>query len=697
MSAMVSGGVPWVQLRDKDGYTYRFDTLGEDGQASPVVKQPQEPFDQISIIGNTEQVNDRLASQVIPGDSSGGSGRRQYNETEGITDYSESDLDTRHGQVQVARPERTALAGTLPATTAHWKIIHVGRSGGATLHAIDPNQVGRYYTGLTWTAWTGPTTRTRGHVQALGYIYTLNQGTRKLCRSADGITFTDVGAALGATGNVIDCAFFDAKIYALFEDTTNDTLGLYVYTDAAAAAPSNATAVVTISWKAGQGDVALWLTPWYDAGGSPTLFVITARQVLGHNPVASNLIPYDDFSESHAAGVSTATWVPGVHAIVFNSTRDLYVAQGNAGDYLMRYTAGAGFGKVGPGQNGGLSRIRQGYVQCVAQNAYGLGVWTRGRAGGPGGGTTSGQAWFYDGRGWHPINRAYDASGPTKGIWGGGIGNGAYYTVFDDGTVESQQFPTRAALPQYATDGRYDTIATGMTHRYARTDGGTELSRKTLLGFTVHSLIDDGTDKFDLNNDCFIKVQYQLDGGTLRTVEQYVGSDGVVRTVSGGLFSAAMTAADWPLRTIVGPTGTGAGGTIPGGLGYPFYELDWQYTVYTIDANNTPVVRSVSPRYVRTPPPHYTYECVVDLLRLGGDSLTASNMGRRAISVARVLESLDHTGYMFELKFGGPGLRETVRTVEFAMAPQILPHLGVGKYRLVFKDVSTDPSGQNGA
>jgi hypothetical protein len=672
---------PYIQLKDRSGAIYRFDTLNERGQPALLNLSPDEPFSQINVVGDTATIADKRTSQIVPVDLSMGASLREYKNTEGITQFLQSDCDTRFEGVVVCRPARTALAGNIGATNAHWRIVYTGKAG-ALYHGIAANgTTSKYHSGAAWVNFAGLGGANVGHVQALGYIYTLDVTSRRLFRSADGINFAAVGAAIVAAGTVYDIAFFDNKIWALVYDSGTFTLGLYSFTDAAAAAPANAVLVSSFSFNS-LTEAPMHLVVWKDAAGGRCLFAVTSRQVLMYNAVGNVFEPYEDFAENNPSSMNGA-WSLGVHALVFKSTNDLYLSHGKDADYLMRYSPGAGFGKVGWNAGGGLDANRQGHVQMLAQNSYGLAVWVRGSTT-VGGATTCGGVWWMNpSGGWHCINRDL---GGTKTIAGGGIANSLLFTVYSDGTVEHQPFPNTGAHPQHAVTHDFDANVDLVLH-YSKTNGGIELARKNLLGFTLHTLGSDGDDEFGLDNGTSVKIEYRLDGGAWVTVTQYIDTNGAIQTLVGSVVAGSDFAnSSFPLRLIVGTNG----------LGVLWYEMEWRVTLRTTNPIKTPVLVTCAPRFLKVLPPHYTFDCVVDLSLMGNFDFP---MGKGAAAVHKTLKALDHTGYMFELSYGGVdwAAPEVIRSVEFAMAPQIMPHLGFGRYRLVLRDVSQDPSGTNGA
>jgi hypothetical protein len=681
------GDAPYLKITTADA-TYTMPTYDLEGRPAVVAMQPQEPFDQVSIIGDTSKVSDRRVAQIIPSDQRGGAGRARYTETEGVTDYRQSDCDTRHLEAIVCRPKTTSLGSASGGEGI--RLFYAGYAG-AKIHSYARGIGVQYHpgTGTVWTSCTGMGgANPWGYVKAFGYTWIC--GDNRIYRSSDGIAFTAVAAAVFPF-NSRGLAAHDGKLWTLVLDTTNNQATLYASTNPTAAAASVAFAAVAsfpLLITSAATEAVYDMVPWKDASGSPALMILTTQRLLTYNAVGATIEEYDDFSDNNPDGGAPDLSVLGMCAIAFKTTGDLYIGQGRHNDYLMRYSPGAGFGKIGPNQNGGLEKRRQGAIRALAQNAYGLGVWTAATTVVGDTSLQGGAAWFMssDG-GWHCLNR--DLGGAPRTVAGGGIGGRKFWTAFTTGggtcPIEEQDLPNVGSLPQFAVGRKYDTYFDGQTHNYSSTDFGVELSRKTLLGFTVHCRKSDGTEVHGLDDNASIKVRYRTDGGTWTTVTQYIddsAAPGVVRTNATGIFTSATTGVGWPLRLVVNDE-----------FGVPFYDMEWSVTLYTTDEDETPVVVAVAPRATRTPPPHYTYEAVVDLASLEVNGGLATTVGGGPTAVDTLLNELDHIGTMVSLEFGGQGVRHSVRSCEFAMAPQLMAHLGTGRYRLIFKSVGADPSG----
>ena len=122
-----------VILETEDA-VYDLPTYGLDGRPAPLSLQPQEPFDQINMVGDTSKVSDRRANQIIPVDQRMGAGRDAYKETEGVTDYRQSDADPRFEGALVCRPKRTSL-GTLTGMGQINPVLKYTGIANAMIHA----------------------------------------------------------------------------------------------------------------------------------------------------------------------------------------------------------------------------------------------------------------------------------------------------------------------------------------------------------------------------------------------------------------------------------------------------------------------------------------------------------------------------------------------------------------------------------
>ena len=488
--------------------------------------------------------------------------------------------------------------------------------------------------------------------------------------------------AIGA-GSAVGLTFHDGKLWTVWKSTARNALELYQWAFPAAAAVPAAVLAASSSWVAGTETITE-LGTWKDAGGSPALYILSSQRLLMYNPVGATIEEYDNFSDNNPDGASTPV---GITALQFKSSGDLYVAQGINNDYLMKYSPGAGFGKVSPNKDGGLDLARQGSPRVVAQNAYGLGVWTT-----PttvvGNQSRGGVGWFLNPEGgWHAMNRNLGASLET--VHGGGIGGRKFYTVFQlapGGThrVEAQDLPNVAAKPQFAIGKLYD-VNLDLWHQYGRTDGGNRLIRKVLHGFTLVCKKSDGSDQYGLDVNTEVDIKYRLDdaaAGVWSSSRSYALADGSILTNPGPFASPD----SFPMRTV-----------ILSGYGRVFYEMEWAAVIRTGNEANTPVVVTLAPRYSMVPPPHYTYDFVTDLTQMEvsiNNGPWTNAYGRDADGIAEGLAALDATGLMVLLSYG-PGKRvKFVRGCEFAMAPQEMPHLGVGRYRIMLKDTFPDPPGR---
>ena len=176
---MVSGQVStrnFAVIETSTSVKYRLPIYDRNGNPGTINKQPQTPFDQVSIVGDTATVSDRRASQIIPVDQTLGAGRDAYNETEGITDYRQSDADPRAPGAIVARPKRVLLGDTLPNTgTEPWRIAYTGYAG-ASIHAYAWGARGEYHTtgdgAGVWNQWVGDGGNgVYGYFRGLGYTF----------------------------------------------------------------------------------------------------------------------------------------------------------------------------------------------------------------------------------------------------------------------------------------------------------------------------------------------------------------------------------------------------------------------------------------------------------------------------------------------------------------------------------------------
>jgi hypothetical protein len=693
----VEQGQYYVTLADSSGALYTLPSLDLAGNPAPLSLSPQEAFDQVAIVGDTEKVADKRSSQIIPADQTGGSGRDRYTETEGVDDFRESDCDSRFAGAVVIRPERTSL-GFLPTYAQGEMVVGAGYAG-AQIHAWTRTGGGYYHpgTGTTWTAFVGPPLSISGYAGGLGYTYVA--GTDRCYRSSNGINFAAIGGGAVLAGALVaGLVIHDNKLWTVALDTANNKLVLYACVDPTNAVPAAATfaRVVDTPWTATQ-EQPIDLVSWKDGTNAPLLLILTTRRMLAYDAVGGTIVQYDDWIENNPEGGPLGpVQITGICAAHFKTTGDLYVGQGQHCDYLMRYSPGAGFEKVTPNGYGGLTKVRQGAIRAVAQNAYGLGVWTAPTtvvgealsttAGGGGG------AWFINEKGgWHCLNRRLGTGGVQLSIIGGGIGNRKFWTVFFDGTVEEQALPPVGSRPQFAVGRRYDTQLNFLGwHHSAITDGGSTLLRKTLYGFTLHCLLSDGTGAFGMDTGAAVYLEYRINGGNWTAVSQYKDGNGVTQAVAGtaGRFAFVAGLAPFPLRLLVNPP-----------WGVQFYELEWRYRLETTDATKTPVIVFVGPRYRKKPSPRYTYEFVTDLAGgamlggLGPGGPLALPGGNSAQKLHEILVAKDASAELVQLRYGAMGEETTVESCEFAMAPQHLPHLGIGRYRIVLRDVTTDPSG----
>ena len=685
MSANVLVQKARVILETEDA-VYDLPTYGLDGRPAPLSLTPQEPFDQINIVGDTSKVADRRATQIIPATQVGGAGRNRYNETEGVTDYRQSDANTRHDGVIVCRPKRTSLGTASDSPDGNMVVKYVGYSG-AKYHLWGYDGTLSYHpgTGTTWTS-TGFTT-VKGHVQGMGYTF-INPGSR-VSRTVDGINFTNMASgnfAFTAKGLTIH----DSKLWTVLLNTTDNTADLYASTNATHPTATSVTwtklAGTPMFHGTGRNEEVVDLIAWKDASGSPALYILTTQRLLVYNPIGQTIEEYDSFADNNPEGSGTVLANYGIGAIVFKTSGDLYSMQGQETDYLMRYSPGAGFGRATPNRYGGLENDRQGSPRALAQNAYGLGVWTSPATNvGLGGG---GAAWFVDAQGgWHCLNR--DLSGNDYPIVGGGIGDNKFFTIFQTGggsfLVEWQPLRNVGSAPQFATGQKYDTQY-AQVHEYAESDGGTSLLPSTLHGFTLDTTVSDGTDLPGLDASGTVKVEYNLDGAGWNPATQYRDANGVLRTAASGNYTAALTDVAFPIRIVLNDE-----------FGLPCYRFRWRVTLSTSDEDETPVVLTCAPRLTKTPPPHYNYEFVTDLSAfqrqggLGPGGVMPMPNGRSAGALHNALEVIDQLGVV-KLTYGVGGEQRS-DFCEFAMAPQLHPQAGVGRYRISLKSIRSDPSG----
>jgi hypothetical protein len=670
---------PRIVLEINTGAKYDLPVYNLEGQPSAISMQPIDPFDQINVIGDTAKALDRRVDRIIPSDQTGGSGRLKYDETEGVTDFRHSDGDTRHRGVIVCRPKITAVGDVDSATplTKNFAWIDVYDPASNDLVAV-VNDVPLYYNAGagTWNLSTIGAVTTEGWGKGFSYYFVVRN--RRVYRSPTGAVYTALAAGVFAGGGQTrGIGAYDNKLWTVDYDIANSQCVLYASTNptAAAAAVTFTEVARWLPWgSAVAGETVVQLFPWKDAAGSPALCILTTQRLLMYNAVGGTVEEYDTWPE-----VNPYSSPYGVFAQVFKSTGDLYISQAGDTDHLMRYSPGAGFGKVTPNRYAGLPVTRYGNTRMMAQNAYGLVAWQR-----PVDGAGGGAVWFMDAQGgWHTLYR--DTVGSNYPV-GGGVGNGRVYTVLVDGTVRWQPLPSTGALPQFAVGRKYDTTVPQI-HTYAKTDFGTEGTRFTLLGFDLHTYFSDGTDRPGLDADVSVKVEYNLDGVGWITVTQYKDIFGTIRTLAGNVVTATQNMIGFPARLV-----------IDNEFGDSGYDLEWRVTLSTTNENQTPVLVYCAPRAKKTPLPHYAYEFVVDVMDFRNQSSAAGGgalglpFGNSSGFLHQGLENLDQLGTMVKITYGVGGQRRT-DMCEFAMSPQLHPQAGEGRYRISLRSVASDPSG----
>jgi len=654
---------PVVDITLEDGAHRRL-LLELDGDGIPVevAESPDEGFPNGIIMGDSPQYNsDQRTRKTVWRDWRRGMGRDEYEETQGVNDFRDSQCDTRFANVLVCRPA-PVRAGTGTATSGNGvRVVYVG-TGTAKWFSYLSGQTAKYLNSTGTPAWTATSLTSGSNFYARGaggHYYVWSSGS-KISQSSDAITWNTVQVTgldgMFASATVMSgLVLHDNKLFTMIPTDASPGLALCHYADAVTT-PATATWTQLGTLVPDQDETVAQLFVWKfpPDPGRPGIYALTNRRIYW----------YDDTAD--AASVTAwkvwHTWdfpyaTNGFSdALVHSATGDLYVMPSNAQDSIWQFT-GSTIVRHAPNERGGLPPTRQGVMQRVAASPQGIVAWIRG--GTQIGGTNTGMVVTLNEQdGWHHLldaNSTIAGFPVSESIAGGGLGPFSAITVMSGGQAWEQDFFDVKDLPQYATNSRtYDT--TPLAHTTAKTDIGTPTLLKAALYVEINARIPTGAS---------VAVAYRLD--------DYDGT---------GSFTTLATATD--------------ASSIPYRIGFPdntrFRQCELRLTLARgVGASATPVIFSTVLHTALIVPARYVFQLRVDLRRARYKNAPKQFAGYGINSARTWVRNLH--GQIASFTCGQPGDEITVSRAQVSVTPIEGPDGTGGRYLLQFRGLETPTSG----
>lgn len=619
-------------------------------RSSPVSVAPTTGLSQVVTTGDTALRTDQRTPQVIFTDQRGGEGLRKYTEIEGNTAYYKSQVDARWPDI-LALPPALTTDGAHGADTGIMgfveylgvtgvELIVWGLQASATTSARRSNGAG------TWTTitdgGTGLSNLTAFSYFNGFYLFATTNNTIGIYVSTDAATWIAGAKAKACIG----LAVHDNKVWTF--NSTDKTLDWA--TDPTVAHASWSTSAVLYLHP---GEAVRQVAEWRDGTNRAIVYLVTNRRILWYNEDADSFLDFDQLWR-RVGSAYASTFYPRLHVGLRdgNAYVTLYNTNSSAPkqDVILQYSGVTT--PLGPRVLPRYANDGHFFRQLVDDGTW---LYTLGNAGtgrilalGEAGGFTT----------------YHTDIGGTLTFVGGGYGAGNLYALTSSLVLKSQMQTN--AHPLYQT-GSY-TINTSYLHQYGYTDGGTENMDKQALWMVLN---------------CYDHTNSGLPGlatGTQVTVG-FLADDDTVQTNIG----TATAASTFPLYLPIGS-----------GLGAPFRQLAPTLTFLTSNAAHTPLVASLALAYIRMEEARFSYTVVVDL----SDRKHPLYRGQDVAQLRRRIATWATPGNIVRLDFAGgdwgttattdnPSTASSVPSCTVAYSATDDPLKGPQFMTIVFNDVST--------
>lgn len=660
---------PMIDIALEDA-THRRLMLEVDDNGVPVQisEQPDEGFPPPIAFGAPEQNSDVRTRKTVWTDWRRGMGRDEYNETNGITDFRDSQCDTRFPNVLVCRPKPTRLGSSTTLTGySGTRAVYVG-TGTAKWFAYLLGTA-KYYSTATsqWVA-TSMTNGSGHFVRGQGGLFYIWDTFQKISQSNDGVTWntvllTDLNAMFAAAVNVRGLVLHDGKLFTmLLTDSPNYAYALCQSTDAVST-PTTATwtQLGTLVLDANEVVAQLFVWRFPPDPGRPGIFCLTNRRIYYYDDTAdaASVTAWKQWHEWDVPYESSSYQ----QAIVHGGTGDLYVNPGSEQSKVWQFT-GSTIAQHSINQGGGVPPSRQGVFYHIAATSQGI-VGFVGAGTYTGVGNLGQVVFMNDQDGWHHLLDSTGAGMSSSAlVAGGGVGPGVLLTVLGDGTTWETDLFESTELPQYATTARsYDTTA--LYHITGKTDIGTPTLRKAALYVEINAKIPTGAT---------LKVLYRLDN-----------DDGLFATDDSGN-PGAFTSMDTFTSTTAMPARIGFGGNVR----FRQCELKFILTRGTA-ASATPILKSAILHTTLIVPIRWVYQVRVDLRRDNSKNIPGQQTGYGVSALRDWVRALH--GQIVSFTIAQPADEITVSRAQVTVTPIESPVGLGGRYLLQFRSLETPTSG----
>lgn len=653
---------PRVKITRADGTSRTLPLDAVDGHYYDIAQQPDEGFPPPLAIGPPEQRTDLRTRQAIFRSWQRGMGTDEYDETQGLTSFRDSQCETRFPNVLVCRtlPARVGSSTTVSGSGVP-RVVYVGSGTAKWFCYAQAGSAPKYYSTST-SQWVATTMTNGSHdfARGAGGMYYIWDTAQKISQSSDGITWTavditDLTAINPASLLLYGLVVHDHKLFTMLYSGNNTTWTLVQSVDATTnPAAANWTALGSMTLGDNEEVKQLFTWKFPRDPDRPGIFALTNWRIWWYDDTAD--------AASTTAWKVYHTWdIPYPanrsygHALVHGGTGDLYVMPHSTQDLLWQFTGGS-IARHGPNKRGGLPPSRQGYITWSMANSTAIVSWLTPVAG-VGTGNAGMVAALNEQEGFHhvfdTVNTGIIGSGRT--VAGGGLGPTSVLTVLDNGVVWEQDFPDTSELPQYAKTARsYDSTA--LYHATAKTDIGNPTLTKAALYHEMNAKIPSGAS---------VAVAYRLDD-----------SD---QTGAWTTLGTATSADAMPYR-----------------VGFPdntqFRQAEVRYTLTRGTATSaTPIVYAGILHATLLPPARFNTQFRVTL-RAEAFPNAIRQVAGYGLSNLRTWLRACH-GQIVSYQISHPGGVLAVSRGQIAVSPTESPFDGLGTYGIVIRDLQTPASG----
>lgn len=618
----------------------------------PIELSPLEPFAPVAHVGDPTLVSDDRLATWAWGDQRGGMGVFRYDDPADITGYQDSDLDSRFQGVLVLPPLKTRLAATLTGvvTTAPVYGAFANTSGSCQRLLWQPGTTKVWrWDGATFTAIALTGTPNVYAFEMFAGLYVLGT-SGGVFTSPDGVTWTQ-----RATYNVRGlCSRFN-RLYSVDSGgqvrwTTDPTLVAW---------PSASSDVIHLD----PGETPVQCLQWRDRWANRVLIVVTTRKVW----------VYDDGDFFYSIRTfwpwKNATW-PYAH--VWARDDNLYLSCWPDGDDVLQLTL-FNEDNVNPNRRGGVAATQRFAVAQLTGSIHWLYAAATSRAGQ----SYPGRSIAYNAEGgWSTLDRGSSSTHQVAGIC---YGAGVLWTIFFDGTVDSQPVPDVFDQPVNLAEGQYEQGP--YYHTYGLSDFGLRDIPKNVLWVTLNAINPDLT--LGTPGGSAIYCNYRADGGVwvaLPTGNPNSSSPIGLLT----MLSLAPSAQQWPL---VLPLNAPAGARC--------YLFQLQVGLTRAATTTTPILIEASAHYLRVPLVRYGAQVRLDLSDEAAKGWGPDRRyhGRAQGELVAAVRAAGRAQRPVAIKFGFGNLAYELAAADIRVAETLHAATGAGLFTVTLRDVSPPPSG----